>query len=275
MGHLEPGGLENIVKSSDKMSVSYNFLPWFFYPTNWAANFPFKKIGRHAKNQVNHRYQAKVKYDGTKTGIIAEVPRGGELSGIHYRALYIDNPTLDHVIEWSQDSPREIELNERTGFFDKRRSALSISGSGQHTSLYRHEVPLSKSWLALPFYPIRALFAKDKETVELGTLDQIEGTGLPGNISLDQNLVKQIFTIGLGKYYDVRGEDGTVYAKVKRNPFIKLLTLGLKNHYTVKFSSGATDGLKMSMPGIVDYAQYAGSFKNRDPVPVENVTRFS
>ncbi len=285
MGHQEEPapGLAQLVGNTTKVKVSYFALPWL-HPINWAANFPFRRLGRHGKNKVKHKFLGKVYHDGHKTGLIARVKRGGELKGLFYRAMYADNDNLDNLVEWAQDSPRENELNDAGGLLDTRKAALSIDGLGQHVSVYDHNTTFGKSVYALPFtlplYPFKVIYNMfkpdndDNELLELGRLSQLDGVGAEGNLKLDENWLKRLGTLFLGKYSNIRSDAGDVHTKIKRSPIVKLLTLGLKNVYKAK-SEAAVGAMNTALPGIIDYVQNAGSYKDRPPVPVANIQRFA
>lgn len=267
------------------ISQDYFAFPWL-HPINWAANFPFKKIGRTAKLQVRHKFTGKIKQKGKPAAVTARLREKREgLEGIFYSVAYQDTPkSLDPKWEIAEDTHREGTLNKDKWHYD-RRAAMNIALMGDGIiSVYQHDQPFWESWYALPLKialaPLTILnsFRKGyKKIVNLGKMYEIEGTGVQGDVKLDQNFLGQLVTFGLGKYYSIYNSAGEKVANIKRSPLWKLLTLGLKDSFKIKLYHD-NHRLADTAQGITDYLQHEWRFRFFEPknhhIPTENVFRY-
>jgi len=273
--------------------VSYNALPWWVYPVNWAANFPLRRLRGYEKLEVPHRFKAIAKYNGKRVGRLARIKDPNpDHKGIYYGVAYdTSGDTIDPIVEWAEDPSRTVSLNDGEYSLD-RKVAMGIAAinGNRNISMFQHKKSFFDSWYGLPFklpfylatlpfnliFNFKRLFG-GRDLVELGKLYQVENLDLPGDITLDQNVIRQYLTLGLGKYYDLRDQDNHKIAKISRSWLVKLLTFGLKNRYKIRLYSSDNNVLKATY-GLVDYLQNEFKFRARKPikkdVSVENVYRF-
>lgn len=288
-----------------RITVSYNIFPWWFYPSNWSANFPVRPLAeKYAELTRYHpRMSGEIKADGEHLGSVVRFNRGGEPGKAFYgAAINTAGSTLDNLVDWSQDPPQEYELNglhqdDRLPYYRKTAMVIQPPGGGNAVHLQQYKPSFFHSWYGLPFKLLASaavlplaivpylgpylgrktgtLFGKRKEAVELGKLYDVTGLA-SDNLVLDQDVIATLRTLGLGRYYDLRDNSSNVIARIKRNPLIKLFTLGLKDYYVVEFKQPVPKGTAAYTVGFVDYLNREGEFRRKRPaanLPTGNIFR--
>ena len=256
---------QNLEGTVNELTISYNILPWWAYPTNWASHFPGSPLKGFEKFPTPPKFIASLSFDGRHVGGIARTVRPGDIGKAFYGAAYTLGESNDPLVEWAQDVSAEYTgNNDKLPAGRKTAMQIHIPGAGRIT-MQQHKPSFFDSWygfpLKLPFYllsaPINLLTKtfRKKELVELGKLYEVEGLPDGSDIKLDESFMKKLFTLTLGTYYDLRDHTGEVYATIERNPIIKGLSLGLKNHYKVKFKKQVNQQTARATIAMVDYVQ--------------------
>ena len=275
---------KNLESRVESAVISYNLLPAMFYPSYWLARprtAPLTK--KYAKFKNPPIPIGTIYKNGAKEGKISRFVRPGDPGKAFYGAAYTLGETADPIVEWAQDPTAERDANNDQLPFG-RKTALAIHPlGGNRITMSQQNKSFFDSWYGLPFklpayiaslpLNIGRLFGK-RELVELGSLYEIEGLPDGSDTKLDENYIKRILTLGLGKYFDVRDQNTKKLFTINRSVLIKLFSLGLKNSYKIKFYRDNNQEDYKSAIGITDYLNREWQYRMKKPpkgLSLENI----